>query len=268
MIASLFAQVDPSMLRGGDVAAEALDSGIAQVAGPSIDWLALLPMIILLVGALLTLTFSSFLKKREPKGLFTLTTVAIAVAAAISAMPMWARVQGWDSLLWWNLDQSQTGPFSTAGGAVGIDGFSLFITIVLCLGVVLAALLADSFLRRESMTGPEFYVLVLLSAVGGVIMAMSNDLIVLFIGLETLSIAVYVLAGMNLRRVQSQESGLKYFILGAFSSAFLLYGIAMLYGATGSFGFEAINTARIAGKTDDEIRALVLKLEAARKSVD
>lgn len=240
MNASLFAQVDPSMLRGGDVAAEALDSGIVQVAGPSIDWLALLPLIILLVGGLLTLTFSSFLKKREPKGLFTLTTVAIAVAAAISSLPMWARVQGWDSLLWWNLDQSQTGPFSTAGGAVGIDGFSLFITIVLCLGVVLAALLADSFLRRESMTGPEFYVLLLLSAVGGVIMAMSNDLIVLFIGLETLSIAVYVLAGMNLRRVQSQESGLKYFILGAFSSAFLLYGIAMLYGATGSTNFADI----------------------------
>ena len=240
MIASLFAQVDPSMLRGGDVAAETLDSGIVQVAGPSIDWLALLPLIILLVGGLLTLTFSSFLKKREPKGLFTMTTVAIAVAAAISSLPMWARVQGWDSLLWWNLDQSQTGPFSTAGGAVGIDGFSLFITIVLCLGVVLAALLADSFLRRESMTGPEFYVLLLLSAVGGVIMAMSNDLIVLFIGLETLSIAVYVLAGMNLRRVQSQESGLKYFILGAFSSAFLLYGIAMLYGATGSTNFADI----------------------------
>ncbi|HBU02446.1 MAG TPA: NADH-quinone oxidoreductase subunit N [Acidimicrobiaceae bacterium] len=240
MIASLFAQVDPSMLRGGDVAAETLDSGIVQVAGPSIDWLALLPLIILLVGGLLTLTFSSFLKKREPKGLFTMTTVAIAVAAAISSLPMWARVQGWDSLLWWNIDQSQTGPFSTAGGAVGIDGFSLFITIVLCLGVVLAALLADSFLRRESMTGPEFYVLLLLSAVGGVIMAMSNDLIVLFIGLETLSIAVYVLAGMNLRRVQSQESGLKYFILGAFSSAFLLYGIAMLYGATGSTNFADI----------------------------
>ncbi len=240
MIASLFAQVDPSMLRGGDVGAETLDSGIVQVAGPSIDWLALLPMIILLVGALLTLTFSSFLKKREPKGLFTLTTVAIAIAAAVSSVPMWARVQGWDSLLWWDLDQSQTGPFSTAGGAVGIDGFSLFITIVLCLGVVLAALLADGFLRRESMTGPEFYVLLLLSAVGGVIMAMSNDLIVLFIGLETLSIAVYVLAGMNLRRVQSQESGLKYFILGAFSSAFLLYGIAMLYGATGSTNFADI----------------------------
>jgi len=239
VIASFFAQVDPSMLRGDGVA-DALDNGIVQISGPSIDWLALLPMLILLVGALLTLTFSSFLKRREPKGLFTVTTVVIAVAAALSVMPMWARVQGWNSLLWWNIGHPQTGPFSTAGGAVGIDGFSLFVTMVLCVGVVLAALLADGFLRRESMTGPEFYVLLLLSAVGGVIMAMSNDLIVLFIGLETLSIAVYVLAGMNLRRVQSQEAGLKYFILGAFSSAFLLYGIAMLYGATGSTNFVDI----------------------------
>lgn len=244
MIASLFAQVDPSMLRGGDVAADgvtdALGNAVVQVSGPSIDWLALSPLLVLLVGGLLTLTFSSFLKRREPKGLFTWTTVGISVIAALMVLPVWARVQGWNSLLWWNIDHPQTGPFSTAGGAVGIDGFSLFITVVICVGVVLAALLADGFLRRESMGGPEFYVLLLLSASGGVIMAMSNDLIVLFIGLETLSIAVYVLAGMNLRRVQSQESGLKYFVLGAFSSAFLLYGIAMLYGATGSTNFVDI----------------------------
>jgi NADH-quinone oxidoreductase subunit N len=244
VIASLFAQVDPSMLRGGDAAADgvtdALGNAVVQVTGPSIDWLALAPLLVLLVGGLLTLTFSSFLKRREPKGLFTWTTVGISVIAALMVLPMWARVQGWSSLLWWNIDHPQTGPFSTAGGAVGIDGFSLFITVVICVGVVLAALLADGFLRRESMGGPEFYVLLLLSASGGVIMAMSNDLIVLFIGLETLSIAVYVLAGMNLRRVQSQESGLKYFILGAFSSAFLLYGIAMLYGATGSTNFVDI----------------------------
>jgi len=139
VIASLFAQVDPSMLRGGDVTSGALDTGIVHVAGPSIDWLTLLPLLILLVGGLLTLTFSSFLKTRAPKSLFTWTTVAIAVAAAISVVPMWARVQGWGSVLWWNLDQAHTGPFSTAGGAVGIDGFSLFITVVLCAGVVLAA---------------------------------------------------------------------------------------------------------------------------------
>ena len=74
----------------------------------------------------------------------------------------------------------------------------------------------------------------LLSASGGVMMASANDLIVMFLGLEILSIAVYVLAAMHLRKVTSQEAGVKYFVLGAFSSAFFLYGIALIYGATGS----------------------------------
>jgi NADH-quinone oxidoreductase subunit N len=207
---------------------------IVHLPGPSIDWPALLPLLILLVGGLLMLTFSSFLRGRAPKGIFATATVVLAAAAAISALPVWARVQGWDQLLWWDITPESTGPFTTAGGAVGIDGFVLFVTIVLCAAVALGALLADGYLRREDMEGPEFYVLMLLSASGGVIMAMANDLIVLFIGLETLSIAVYVLSGMHLRRVQSQESGIKYFVLGAFSSAFLLYGIALIYGATGS----------------------------------
>jgi NADH-quinone oxidoreductase subunit N len=213
---------------------------VVALPGPSVDWPALLPLLILMVGGLLMLTFSSFLRGRAPKGLFAGVTIAIAVAAALSALPVWARVQNWDSLLWWSTSHSQPGAFSTVGGSVGIDGFSIFITIVLCGAVAMAALLANAYLRREDMEGPEFYVLMLLSASGGVMMAMANDLIVMFIGIETLSIAVYVLAGMHLRRVQSQESGIKYFVLGAFSSAFLLYGIAMIYGATGSVNLVQI----------------------------
>jgi len=231
----ILSQVTQDMLSGGSLATDSGAVGeIVHITGPSIDWLALLPLLILLVGGLLLLTFSSFLKSRAPRGAWAWTTVAIAIAAAISVVPLWARVQNWGSILWITTNHSQPGAFSTIAGAVGIDGFGLFATIVLCVGVVLAALFADSFLRREDMDGPEFYVLMLLSASGGVMMAMANDLIVLFIGLETLSIAVYVLSGMNLRRSQSQEAGLKYFVLGAFSSAFLLYGIALLYGATGS----------------------------------
>jgi NADH-quinone oxidoreductase subunit N len=116
----------------------------------------------------------------------------------------------------------------------GIDGFSVFFFVVLAAAVVLAALLADGYLRREGIDGPEFYVLVMLSASGGMVMAAANDLIVTFLGLEILSIAVYVLAAMHLRRTESQEAAIKYFVLGAFSSAFFLYGIALVYGATGS----------------------------------
>lgn len=234
-LTSILAQAQP-LVSPGPAAADA----VVHVPGPSVDWPALLPLLILLVGGLLMLTFSSFLRGRAPKGVFAGVTVAIAVAAALSALPLWARVQNWDSLLWWSTSHSQPGAFTTVGGSVGVDGFSLFITIVLCAAVAMAALLASAYLRREDMEGPEFYVLMLLSASGGVMMAMANDLIVMFIGIETLSIAVYVLAGMHLRRVQSQESGIKYFVLGAFSSAFLLYGIAMIYGATGSVNFVQI----------------------------
>src|SRR5688572_13189986 len=80
----------------------------------------------------------------------------------------------------------------------------------------------------------------LLSAAGGVMMAMANDLVVLFLGLEVLSIALYVLAGYDLRRSGSSEAAMKYFVLGAFSSAFLLYAIALVYGATGSTNLGAI----------------------------
>ena len=235
-LGTIFAQTQPltDALVGTASTSGSASEGTVSLAGPSVDWSALLPMLILLVGGLLVLTFSSFLRGKAPRGLFSTVTVAIAVAAAISAVPLWARVQNWSSLLWWDLSPSQPGAFSTVGGAVGIDGFGIFVIITLCAGVILAALLANAYLRREDMEGPEFYVLMLISAAGGVIMAMSNDLIVLFIGLETLSIAVYVMAGMHLRRSQSQESGMKYFILGAFSSAFFLYGIAMIYGATGS----------------------------------
>jgi NADH-quinone oxidoreductase subunit N len=129
---------------------------------------------------------------------------------------------------------------AAVAGAIAVDGFSLFITITLCAALVLAALLAESYLPREHLEGPEFYVLALLSTSGGVLMGQANDLIVVFLGLEVLSLAMYVLAAYHRRRAQSGEAGMKYFILGAFSSAFFLYGIALVYGATGTTSLPAI----------------------------
>jgi len=212
----------------------------ARIATPEVAWRALLPIIILLVGGIVMLTIASLVRKRPTARWYAPYTVVVAVAAGLSVVPLWARVQGWDSLLWWDLPASPRGPFSTVAGAVGVDGFGLFAAGVICAAVVLGALLADGWLRREGLNGAEFYALLLIAGSGGVIMAMADDFIVLFLGLETLSIAVYVLSAMHLRRVQSQESGLKYFVLGAFSSAFLLYGIAFVYGATGTTNFIGI----------------------------
>ncbi|MCD9625735.1 NADH-quinone oxidoreductase subunit N [Rhabdothermincola salaria] len=214
---------------------------IVEVQGPSVDWRGLLPLIVLMVGALLMLTLSSVLRSRTPRSFYAIATVVVASVAAIATIPLWARVQGWEKVLWWDNGAEVMGPFSTVGGMVGIDGFGLFVTVVVCMAVILTALLADDYLRREGLDeGPALYVLMLLSASGGVMMATANDLLVVFLGLETLSIAVYVLAAMHLRRAQSQESGLKYFVLGSFSSAFFLYGVALVYGATGSTNLIAI----------------------------
>jgi NADH-quinone oxidoreductase subunit N len=192
------------------------------IPSPSVDWPALVPLIITAAGGLVLLTINSVVD-HLPRWFASAWTVAVGVAAGVCVIPVWVRV-----------NDAQRGPTSTLSNMLGVDGFYLFFVAIISAAVVLTALLAHDYLRREGLDGVEFYVLMLLSASGGMVMAGANDLLVLFLGLEALSIAAYVLAAMHLRRFQSQEAGMKYFVLGAFSSAFLLYGIAMVYGATGS----------------------------------
>jgi NADH-quinone oxidoreductase subunit N len=189
---------------------------------PPVEWSAIAPPLVLVGGALLLLLVGSLMRPRVP-WVYAFITVVTGIAAMAVAVPLWIRVQDGDR-----------GPFSAMAGAVGIDGFSVFLAFLISAAVVLAALISEGYLRREHTEGPEVYVLLLLSAAGGLVMASANDLIVMFLGLEILSIAVYVLAALNRRRLESQEAGLKYFVLGAFSSAFFLYGIALVYGATGT----------------------------------
>jgi NADH-quinone oxidoreductase subunit N len=217
-----------------------LAADTTRIATPQVSWRALLPIVILLVGGILLLTIASLTRKRPTTSWYAPYTVAVAAAAAVSVLPLWARVQRWDRLLWIDMPRSPRGPFSTVAGMVGIDGFGLFVIVVVCAAVALGALLAGSYLRREEINGPEFFALLLLAGAGGAIMATADDFIVMFLGLETLSLAAYILTAIHLRRAQSQESGIKYFVLGAFSSAFLLYGIAMIYGGTGTTNFIKI----------------------------
>ena len=202
-------------------------SGTVQT--PSVSWTGLLPLIILAGAAVFLLTICSLVPSRITNQQLTIYTCAAAIGSLIAAIPLWLKV----------LDESK-GPFSTLSGAFGIDGFSIFLTMLLAVSVVLVSCLAGVFLKSEDIEGPESYVLLLLSATGGMIIVGANDFIVLFLGIEVLSISAYILAAMNLKRVQSQEAGLKYFVLGAFASGFLLYGIALLYGATGSTQLTAI----------------------------
>jgi NADH-quinone oxidoreductase subunit N len=199
---------------------------IAEFNAPSIDWFALSPLLVLLGGGLVMLVVAA-LTPPWPKRLYSYTTVAIAAAAIVMTCIQWDNI-------------SDSGPKFLVGDALSFDAFSMFGTITLCVAVALASLVTDDYLRREGMDGPEIYALFLMATIGGVVMVMANDLIVLFLGLETLSIALYVLAASHRKRIESQEAGIKYFVLGSVSSAFFLYGIALVYGGTGSTNFNAI----------------------------
>ena len=121
-----------------------------------------------------------------------------------------------------------------------MDGFSVFVLVLVSIAMLLSALVADGYLRREGVQGAEFHVLAMVSASGAMLLAMANDLIIVFLGLEILSIALYVLTAFNYKRAASGEAALKYFILGGFSSAIFVYGIALTYGATGSTNLTQI----------------------------
>lgn len=190
-------------------------------AGPHIDWYRLSPLLILLGGGLVLLVGAALTGDRWPRGSFAFVSVTTSSAAAVLSIFLWH-------------DVSDNGRAALVARAVSLDHFSLFLTFTLCITAALSSLMLDQYLRREGQEGPEVHALVLLSTLGGVIMSMANDMIVLFLGLEVLSIALYVMAAAHRRRIESQEAAIKYFVLGAFSSAFFLYGIALVYGATGS----------------------------------
>ena len=120
------------------------------------------------------------------------------------------------------------------------DGLTVFFTILFCAVGVVSVLFAWNYNKRTRIGQPEFYSLLLTSVLGMVVMAASNDLITIFLGLELMSLSLYVMVGFRRNLLESNEAALKYFLLGAFASAFLLYGIALLYGATGTTNLQRI----------------------------
>jgi NADH-quinone oxidoreductase subunit N len=197
-----------------------------QFTGPAIAWFDLSPLLILLGGGLILLVLGA-LTPRWPRGLYAAVSALVAGAAMVMCFVLWD-------------DITDEGARTLVKGAIAFDGFAMFATIAICAAVLLTSFITDDYLRREDLDGPEVYGLYLMAAIGGVVMASANDLVVLFLGLEVLSISFYVLAASHRRRIESQESGIKYFVLGGFSSAFFLYGIALIYGGTGSTNLDAI----------------------------
>jgi len=198
-----------------------LAAAAGHLALPQIDYLSILPIMVMLGGAVVILGWSSLLRRPMDSGWVTsLTLLTASVALALSLFQ-------WDAVL-------HSGAHTHIDGAIVQDGFSVLISVLVTCAVFLSAAIGDSWLRREGVDGPEYHVLILLSAAGAMTMGVANDLIVVFLGLELLSIPLYVLAAFNSKRAQSGEAALKYFVLGAFSSAIFVYGIALVYGATGT----------------------------------
>lgn len=177
------------------------------------DLIAVLPQIILAAAAGLLLIVEAFLPNLR-RASSELTLVAVAAA-------LWARL-------------THALPGEVWSGMLAIDEVSAFVDAYILVAVFLAVWIAGPFLKRSDSDGGEFYSLLLLAAVGAMIMASSVDMLPLFLGLELLSIPLYVLNAYLRRVAISVEAGIKYFVVGAFASAFVVYGIALLYGATGS----------------------------------
>ena len=128
-------------------------------------------------------------------------------------------------------------------GAVTADNFGLFINVVLVIVGLLTVAISSQTVERDRLPAGEYYAMLLFAIAGMMLMGQATDLLVIFLALETMSIAVYVLTGIRRDQQQSSEGAFKYFLLGAFASSFFLYGIAFLYGVTGTTNIERLSTA-------------------------
>jgi NADH-quinone oxidoreductase subunit N len=134
-------------------------------------------------------------------------------------------------------------PATGFGGMVALDGFTNFLNVIILLAGIIAILLALDYLKQRDIERGEFYPILLFSLTGMMMMAAASDLIVVFLALELLSIPLYILAGFARPRLESEESAMKYFLLGAFASGFFVYGVALTYGATATTSFAGIVAA-------------------------
>lgn len=190
--------------------------------------LALLPEITLCIFGMIVLVAGVWKKEAEARAAATdlgaLALVGILLAAGANG---------------WLYGVAQTG----GDGMVVIDRFRLFANWIFLLAGALSILISFAYVTRQRLQSGEIYALMLFAVVGMMIMGGTHNLIVIFLGLEVMSISVYALAAMNRRDRKSGEAGLKYFLLGAFSTGFFLYGIALLYGATGTTDIAGIAQA-------------------------
>lgn len=183
---------------------------------PVISWSLIAPEVIICAAAVLVMLIDAFVRPTQ-RWITGGVSLLGLVVAGIASVCLWAN---------------GTPSADAFNGMIVLDELRLGFTLIFLLVSALTLLLSTVWAENEQVPAGEFHSLLLFATVGMMLMASGNDLVIVFLGLEILSIATYVLAGFRRTDIRSNESSLKYFILGSFSSAFLLYGIALVYGAT------------------------------------
>src|SRR5580658_9863529 len=192
-------------------------------------------LLLMLAEALSTPSNRSGRRFVGPRGL-ALGATSVLFAGAACAAALWMAGPG------------AVGDTSSVAPWLILDRFTLFFDMILCLGGGLSALLAGGYLAEHSLERGEFYPLILFATFGAMMLAASGDALTLFLGLETMSIGAYALTAFRRSSARSAEGALKYFLLGSFAAALLIYGFALIYGATGHTDLAGIGAAaRTAG---------------------
>jgi len=187
---------------------------------------ALTPDLVLGVGTLIIVLVAAW-RRSSDEHQFRVGTLSVGLLVLTLA------VVGWSAYATPSIDQ----------GIIATDNFRWAVDAIILVGAILTIPIAIEAQRRAAITVPETHVLVLFATQGMMLLAAARDLILVFLGIEVMSIAVYALAAINRRSARSAEAALKYFLLGSFSTAFLLYGMALVYGASGATRFDAIAAA-------------------------
>ncbi len=184
---------------------------------------AVVPMVCVSLAGLFALLAEAFRAKGERMPIGGLAVIGL-VGAGVASVLLWDRN-------------------ATSFGVVTADNFALFVNLVLVVVGLLTVLFSSQTLERDGLPVGEYYALVLFAIVGMMLMAQATDLLLIFLALETMSIAVYVLTGLRRDQPNAIEAAFKYFLLGAFASSFFLYGIAFIYGVTGTTHLEQAGAA-------------------------
>ena len=202
----------------------------------------LAPELVLVGVAMFLMLFDSFRPGHDQRPVVAVTLVGILGAAAAS-------------IYLWSWTTKPGRPTSVLGNMVAADHFAVFLRLTLLGVALLAVLLSYQYLEGTGEYRTEYYPLLLFATAGMTLFVSANDLIVVFLALEILSLSLYLMTGFSFRRLGSAEASMKYFLLGAFSSAFFIYGVALAYGATGTTNLPGISRS-LSGVTGGAALAL------------